>query len=100
MAHRGLNNNSQKRAGRPSPALLPLERAAVGSAGFFPIRQRSRFFSSLFSKLRIRRLRALRQAAFQAHREALRRGDTRDQFWTRKALYKATTDVMRAEGRW
>jgi len=88
--------NSPK--GGPSPLVTKRCLAARFSARHFA-RVAGRIFFPL-TWLRLRKLRAIRRAAFEAHRDALRRGDRRDQHYTRGDLYKATTDVMRAEGRW
>lgn len=44
--------------------------------------------------------RTARTRAFEAHRDALARNDSRDIHWTRQALFRATAEVLTLEGRW
>lgn len=51
----------------------------------------------LFKKLRLAKLARARTRAFLAHRDAMKRGDTREIHHTRAALMAATNDILRAE---
>lgn len=51
----------------------------------------------LFTRFRIHKARKARRAAFLAFRDAVDRGDTRDQHTTRRALYRAQHELLAAE---